>query len=151
MAEIDDPTRSHEFRDFPDDVKWIRRSCGFRIQRRQKVGTVNQFEILLTAHAVFSARVRCVDMDTQYGYILDQSMLSVVSSGLTVHLGTTDAHETGGNESYSGGFLTGAANVDFDGSGLKIDNWNCQDHGDGTSTITVSMSVPSNEGWRAEP
>ena len=142
-----------------EDAKWIRRSCGVRIQRRIKTGTTDEYEQMRTMHAVMSARVRSdgLTLSAQYQYMRDQAFFSAMSSGIGVHLGSTNPPSTETTvEGYDvidptlpeddGG--TPPVPTPFYGKGLRVDNWNCQDHGDGTSTITVSLTQTSD--WAAE-
>jgi len=144
-----------------DDAKWIRRSCGIRVQRRQKIGsgislsgTVDAYQQMRTIHAVISARLRSdgLTLQAQYQFMRDQNFFSALSSGVAVHLGSTTPPSTERTiEGYDtidpdlpeddGGDPPVA--TPFYNKGLRVDNWSCQDHGDGTSTVTVSLTQTS--------
>ena len=125
------------------DARWIRRSCGVRIQRRLKSGTTDEYEQMRTMHAVMSARVRSdgLTLSAQYQYMISNAFFTAMSSGIGVHLGSTAPPSTAVTiEGYDVIDSSIAAGQPFYGKGLRVVNWNCQDHGDGTSTITVSLT-----------
>lgn len=134
-----------------EDAKWIRRSCGVRIQRRVITGKTDEYEQMRTMHAVMSARVRSdgLTLRAQYQYMRDQAFFTAMSSGIGVHLGSTNPPSTETTvEGYDVIDSSIAEGQPFYLKGLRVDNWNCQDHGDGTSTITVSLTQTSE--WAAE-
>jgi len=134
-----------------EDAKWIRRSCGIRIQRRLKSGTTDEYQQMRTIHAVMSARVRSdgLTLRAQYQYMRDQAFFTAMSSGIGVHLGSTNPPSTEATiEGYDVIDSSIESEQPFYGKGLRVDNWNCQDHGDGTSTITVSLTQTSD--WKPE-
>ena len=128
------------------DARWIRRSCGVRIQRRLKSGKTDEYEQMRTMHAVMSARVRSdgLTLSAQYQYMISHAFFTAMSSGIGVHLGSTNPPSTAVTiEGYDVIDSSIPAGQPFYGKGLRVDNWNCQDHGDGTSTITVSLTQTS--------
>ena len=134
-----------------EDARWIRRSCGVRIQRRAITGTTDEYEQMRTIHAVMSARVRSdgLTLRAQYQYMRDQAFFTAMSSGIGVHLGSTNPPSTEATiEGYDVIDSSIVEGEPFYLKGLRVDNWNCQDHGDGTSTITVSLTQTS--AWEAE-
>ena len=142
-----------------DNAKWIRRSCGIRVQRRLQAGKDSAYQQMRTIHAVMSARVRSdgLTLESQYRYMRDQNFFASLSSGIGVHLGSTTPPSTEFTiETYDtidptlpeddGG--DPPVPTPFYNKGLRVDNWSCQDHGDGTSTITVSLTQTSD--WADE-
>jgi len=128
-----------------DDAKWIRRSCGVRVQRRQKIGS-SAYQQMRTIHAVMSARLRSdgLTLQAQYQFMRDQNFFDALSSGVAVHIGSTTPPSTERTvEGYDTIDLDLPEDAPFYNKGLRVDNWSCQDHGDGTSTVTVSLTQTS--------